>query len=251
MADDDKTQQTTITRQDQARATRRRIIDCALARFISQGYAAATLESIAVDAGVSVQTIYFHFASKRNVLKAGVDILAVGDDLPIPVLERPWMRELQATSDPHRALELWMEASREIYLRISPVMRVIRDAAGADPDMARQWDTNQRERVIAHRALAEALAAKGGLREGMRVEEATDLLYSLISPEMYALLVSDRGWTTTRWQTFITKLVSETVLVTPDPRSQRLAERPPARPTSLSRSGFRSPDRTRGKETRS
>lgn len=210
-----------IRRRDQARATRRRIIDAALARFTSEGYAAATLESIAADAGVSVQTVYFHFGSKRNVLKAGVDLLAVGDDLPIPLLERPWMRELQATPDPHQALKLWMDASREIYGRISPLMRIIRDAAGADPEMAEQWDTNQRERVIAHRALAEALAAKGGLREGMAVEEATDVLYSLMSPEVYGLLVRDCGWTPARWQTLVTGLAAAAVLVSPDTGANR------------------------------
>lgn len=212
MGGEDKSQHVPVRRKDQARATRRRIIDAALTRFVDEGYAATTLESIASDAGVSVQTVYFHFGSKRNVLKEGVDVLAVGDDLPIPLLERPWMQELHATPDPYRAIELWLDASREIYERISPLMRIIRDAAGADPEMAAQWDTNQQQRVTAHRALAEALATKGGLRDGIDVEEATDVLYSLMSPEMYGLLVGDCGWTTSQWQHLIARLAAAAVL---------------------------------------
>jgi AcrR family transcriptional regulator len=213
MAEQDKPERARVSRKDQARATRRRIIDASLARFVSEGYAATTLESIAADAGVSVQTVYFHFGSKRNVLKEGVDILAVGDDLPIPLLERPWMQELHATPDPARALQLWLDASREIFERISPLMRIIRDAAGADPEMAAQWDTNRQQRVTAHRALAEALAAKGGLREGIDVPAATDVLYSLLSPEVYGLLVGDCGWTPERWQDLIAQLAAAAVLV--------------------------------------
>ncbi|WP_051062818.1 TetR/AcrR family transcriptional regulator [Ilumatobacter nonamiensis] len=216
MSEDGKNGNRPVRRKDQARATRRRIIDAALARFTSEGYAAATLDSIAADAGVSVQTVYFHFGSKRNVLKEGVDVLAVGDDLPIPLLERPWMQELHATPDPYRALQLWMDASRKIYERIAPLMRIIRDAAGADPEMAAQWDTNQQQRVVAHRALAEALDAKNGLRDGIGVDEATDVLYSLMSPEMYGLLVGDRNWTATRWQAYVTRLAAIAVLHPPD-----------------------------------
>ena len=61
-------------RAEQARATRRRIIDQAARLFTEQGYAATTLDQIAAAADVAVQTVYFHFRNKATVLKEVVDV---------------------------------------------------------------------------------------------------------------------------------------------------------------------------------
>src|SRR4051795_3821821 len=95
------------------RATRRRIVDAAAELFIGHGYGATTLEQVAARAGVAVQTVYFHFGNKRTLLKEAVDVAAVGDDEPVALLERPWLEELRAESDPQRILEGWVAASRE------------------------------------------------------------------------------------------------------------------------------------------
>src|SRR3954470_14841928 len=109
------------------RATRRRIVDAAAALFVAEGYGATTLEQIAARAGVAVQTIYFHFGNKRTVLKEAVDVAAVGDDEPVPLLERPWVQELRAESEPERVLEGWIAASREISERVGGILGVVRD----------------------------------------------------------------------------------------------------------------------------
>src|ERR1700757_4611738 len=105
-------------RADQARATRRRIID-----------------QIAAAADVAVQTVYFHFRNKATVLKQVVDVLAVGDDEPVPVLDRPWVRRMREEPDGARALAIWLRNTRAIFGRVAPVMKIVRDAAGSDPQM--------------------------------------------------------------------------------------------------------------------
>src|SRR5664279_5417561 len=116
-------------RGEQARATRRRIVDAAAALFIENGYPATTLDQIAERAGVAVQTIYFHFGNKRTVLKEAVDVAAVGDYEPVPLLDRPWLEQIRAEPDPDRVIALWVHTSRTIFGRIAPIMRVVRDAA--------------------------------------------------------------------------------------------------------------------------
>src|SRR6266481_4263132 len=86
-------------RASQARATRRRIIDQAGDLFLRQGYAATTLDEIASAAGVAVQTVYFHFGNKATVLKHVVDMLAVGDEEPVPMLGRPWVQQMREEPD--------------------------------------------------------------------------------------------------------------------------------------------------------
>jgi hypothetical protein len=64
-------------------------------------------------------------------------------------------------------LTIWIRNSRAIFARIAPIMRIVRDAAGADPDMTAQWDVNRQQRFIAHSTLAQQLADKHGLRQGL------------------------------------------------------------------------------------
>jgi AcrR family transcriptional regulator len=163
----------------QARATRRRIVAAAAELFIENGYPATTLDQIADRAGVAVQTVYFHFGNKRTVLKEAVDVAAVGDEESVPLLERPWVEQIRGEPDPHR---------------------VVRDAAAGDPDVADQWTISQQQRDTAFRLLARLLADRGDLRPGLSVQQATDIVFALLSIELYLLLTATRGWTPEHWE---------------------------------------------------
>ena len=76
------------TRQEQARRTRRAIIDAAHDLFLADGFAATTMSAVAAAAGVAVQTVYKAFASKPRLAKAVFDTAIAGDDEAVPVLER-------------------------------------------------------------------------------------------------------------------------------------------------------------------
>lgn len=55
-------------RQAQKEATRRKVLDAARALFETRGYEETTVRSIAVEAGVSVGSVFTSFASKREIL---------------------------------------------------------------------------------------------------------------------------------------------------------------------------------------
>lgn len=198
-------------RREQTKATRRRIVDAAAALFIAEGYTATKLDRIAERAGVAVQTVYFHFGNKRTVLKEAVDIAAVGDDEPVPMLDRPLYRQFAEERDPERLIVLFVQGATEILGRIAPIMGVVRDAAGADPDMAEQWQTNQEQRAVAFRVFSQRLADLDALQDGMSVDDATDILLALASIEVY-LLLSARGWSPQRWERWITAMILAALL---------------------------------------
>src|SRR6266567_3307099 len=202
----------TTKRAEQARATRRRIIECARQLFLEHGYAATTLDQVATAARVAVQTVYFHFGNKHTVLKEVMDVLAVGDDAPIPLLERPWVEQVRDEPDARRALGIWLRNGRVIFGRVAPMLSIVRDAAGADPEMAEQWRTNQHERYLAFRTLAEILAAKKALRRGLTVQKAADIIFTLDSPEVYLLLTVERGWSPAQWQSWLTDALAQAIL---------------------------------------
>ena len=58
-------------------------------RFSATGWAGTTLADIAAAAGVSVETIYKGFGSKKALLRAAIDFSVVGDAAPVPLSERP------------------------------------------------------------------------------------------------------------------------------------------------------------------
>ena len=204
-----------VSRADQAGATRRRIVETAGRFFVRDGYAATTLQQIADEAGVAVQTVYFHFGNKRTLLKELVDIASAGDDQPVALLDRPWVQELRSAPGGPETVGIWLRASREIFSRVAPVLRIVRDAAGSDPEMAAQWEINQQQRHTAHRALAEILDAKGALRPGLTVDEAADILFALLSLEIFILLTVERGWPPEQWERWAARTVSDTVLTQP------------------------------------
>ncbi len=191
------------------RTTRRKIATAAAELFVADGYHATTLEQIAAHAGVAVQTVYFHFGNKRSVLKEAVDVAAVGDDEPVAMLDRPWLEEARAEPDPRRVIALWTGYGRGILTRVGPIMRVVRDAAAVDPEMAEQWATNETETAAAFRVLAEQLHATRALR--VPVEEATDILCTLSGLGVY-LMLADRGWTAERWERFVTDALTHALL---------------------------------------
>jgi len=189
--------------------TRRKIATAAAELFVTDGYHATTLEQIAARAGVAVQTVYFHYGNKRSVLKEAVDVAVVGDDEPVAVLERPWLEEARAEADPRKVIELWMGYGRGILTRVGAIMRVVRDAAVVDPEMAEQWATNETETATAFRVLAEQLDTMGALR--VPVDEATDILCAVGGLGMY-LVLADRGWTAEQWARFATDTLAHALL---------------------------------------
>lgn len=145
---------------------------------------------------------------QATVLKHVVDMASVGDDGPAALLDRPWMDQMRSAPDGSGAVEVWLDVSRDIYARVSPVMRVVREAAGSDPEMAEQQRLSRSQSLTAHRVLAE----RGCLRAGMDVDEAGEVLYGLVSLDLYVLFVDELGWSPARWQEWATDAVVMTVL---------------------------------------
>jgi AcrR family transcriptional regulator len=201
-----------VTRADRARATRRRIIAAATEQFVQHGYGAALLDQVAEQAGVAVQTVYFHFGNKRTLLKEALDVAAVGDDEPVPLLERPWMIQIQRETDPRRIIELWLVGGRGIVERVAPLMRVVRGATGTDPELAAQWETNQQQTRTAYGALVGLLADRAALKPGLDAEQARDIAFVIGNVETYLQLSDVCGWTLDQWQRRVAALLGAALL---------------------------------------
>jgi AcrR family transcriptional regulator len=182
-------------RRAQAAATRREILEAAERLFEQHGYAATTIAAIAAEANVALKTVYVSFETKSGVLRALWNLRLRGDEGDAPVSERPWYREVLEERNPARQLRLTARYSREVKLRVGSLFEVIRGAAVVDPDIAALWERIQREFHANQRAIVESLADKNALRSGLTVDRAADILWTLNHPNLWQLLVHERGWT--------------------------------------------------------
>jgi AcrR family transcriptional regulator len=187
-------------RREQAAATRREILDAAQRLFERQGYAATKMSEIAEDAGVALKTVYAAFDTKSGVLRALWHALLRGDEEDVPVMDRAWYREVLEEPDAERQLRLNARNARAVKTRIAGVLDVIRQAALLDPDTEALWARIQSDFYENQRAIVQALDARGALRPGLEVAEAADILWTLNHPDVWQLLVTQRGWTAERWE---------------------------------------------------
>jgi AcrR family transcriptional regulator len=187
-------------RRAQAAATRRDILEAAQRLFEQQGYAATTIAAIAAEAGVALKTVYLAFETKSGVLRALWNLLLRGDQGEVPVAERSWYREVLAEPDPQRQLRLNARNSRAVKTRIAGMLKVIRDAAPVDRDIEALWQRIQTEFHANQRVIVERLAERNALRRGLGVDRATDILWTLNHPDVWQLLVAERGWTPEQYE---------------------------------------------------
>ena len=182
-------------RAEQARRTRRRVLAAAHDLLLESGYRATTMSQIAVAAGVSVETVYKAFGTKAALVKEVYDVALVGDDEPVPLRERPEMQALIADPDPAGKLRRYAAVARTLGQRIGPLVSVLlAGARSGDPDLEALAETTDRERLAGVTALVGHLDESGGLRPGLDPDRARDAIWTLISPDVYRMLVVERGW---------------------------------------------------------
>src|SRR5919201_1590620 len=199
-------------RAQQAEATRRAILDAAQSLFEEDVYAATPMAAIATEAGVALKTVYLAFDTKSGVLRALWHLRLRGDEEPAPVGQRDWYREVLDEPDPERQLELNARNSRVVKARVGALMEVIRSGARADPDIAKLWANIQTEFLDNQRAIVESLQRKKALARGLGVDRAADILWTLNHPDLYQLLVSERGWTQAQYEKWLAQATASQLL---------------------------------------
>ena len=182
-------------RRAQAAATRDDILDAAQRLFEERGYGATTMDAIAAEAGVALKTVYVAFETKSGLLRALWNHLLRGGRDEVPVAQQEWYREVLEEPDAERKLRLAARNSRVVKLRIAGVLEVIRSAAPIDPDIGALWSRIQTEFHANQRVIVESLREVGALDPALDVDRAADILWTLNHPNLWQLLVDERGWT--------------------------------------------------------
>ena len=199
---------------DQARTrlARAAVVEAARSLFLERGYGATTIDAISELADVPPATVYRLFSSKHGILKSLLDVSIVGDDESIPMADRPQVRTLLAERDPREQLAGFVAITARVNAGIAPLYRLLVSAAGTDADAAALLDAITRQREQGQRLIARSLTRAGALRPELRERDAADIIHAFLSPELYRLLVVDRGWKTERYQPWLAKTLIDQLL---------------------------------------
>ena len=169
------------------------------------------MRDVAADAGVSTETLYSHFSSKRRLLDAVIDIAVVGDDRPLAVAER---REFAAMAQGSRTERISAAAQliAVIHGRTAAFAKVIREAASSDAEIAEVLRaTRERQRRDVGAGIELILE-----REPTAAER--DGIWAMASPELYLLLVAESDWTPEQYEEWMAETLGQVV---PRPSSKR------------------------------
>jgi len=197
-------------RKQKAQATRKRMLQAAYRLFCQGGYVSTTMESIAREAGVAVQTVYFTFHNKTAILKEVFDTAVLGDEAPVPPQARPWFAEMEREPDALRALRILVDNASEILRRVAPLQAVMVAASG-DPVAVEVYQRGERLRREGYGRIIRILGQKHGLRARLSPGRAVDVLFVMLSPELFHAMAGC-GWSFAEWKNWITDLLGRELL---------------------------------------
>lgn len=192
-------------REEQSQATRRRILDAASRLLLAGGYPSMTVARLAAEAGVSPQTVYNAVGGKAEVVKAVYDAALAGDDLPVPMSERPAIRAMLDAATAPDCLRLYVQLAVQLWRRVGPLLSaLLPHGDGGDPVLADFTATIDLERRTGNGRMVAHLSDRFGLPDGWTQDRAVDLVWTLTSPQLADLLVRRCGWSTQAYGRWVT-----------------------------------------------
>ncbi len=183
-------------KRQRAQANREAMIRAAGDLFTSLGYSGTTMEAVARRADMSVQSVYFAFHTKATLLQAA---LAAATPAPTPRL---------AETDPDRALTLLVDEACRALETTGPLALAAAAAGPADPAVEEVRQRLETARSRAASDLVSQLRSRRPLANGVTPRRVSDVVYGLLSPQLYALMVHERGWTPKRYSGWVAEAIS-------------------------------------------
>jgi AcrR family transcriptional regulator len=200
-------------RQLQAAQTRQDILDAALRLFVERGYTHTTVNDVAEEAGVALQTVYSSVGPKPAIVMAlsdVVDEMAGRGELATRAL---------AETDPRRMIAWAVHIPMQFSERCGDYLTALMSAAAVEPDAARALDEGRRRHLEGMRRMAEKLHASGALAPAVTVESAHAALSVTTWHATQFLARESFGWDGPTWERWCVKLLTDALLGGGEPAS--------------------------------
>jgi AcrR family transcriptional regulator len=199
-----------------AAETRQAILRAAKEQFEARGWAATTMRSIAMSAGVSPKTVEALFATKPALLEATLLAALRGHaantdtgDLAQPeaVLELSGeaARAIEGAPDAATMLDLHAALVSEINARAARICWAVETAVLSDARLAEIWEQLIETQLFALRRWAKILLEKPGVRVDLTLREAEETLLTATDWNTYRTLTTKGGMRPEEVQAWVTR----------------------------------------------
>jgi AcrR family transcriptional regulator len=189
----------------QLSATKEAVIAAAIDLMAKRGYAATTMEEIAGEAGVAVQTVYKHFGSKARIVLSFLKQAQADERLAAQ------RRRMMQTADPIEQVRLLAQRAR-LYAEIGLHASLAFAARAQDAELAKAWRRGREDHRRSCIEYARSLEGKGALREGLSVEQAADHMWVLMSPDLLLMMRRDNDWSLDQCERWLAGVLTRLLL---------------------------------------
>lgn len=175
-----------LVRTAQAGETRRRIARAARELFVARGWAQTTIREVARRAEVSVPTVYSAYGNKKGLALALVDAMDLEADPDALVAELD-------DSPPDRQLRAAVGFDRRLFQHSGDLIRLLREAARTEPELAETHLAGPRRGEQALLALLNTWPS-GTLRLDRDPRRAVAVYTAIVTVDGFTELTRTRGW---------------------------------------------------------
>src|SRR5215212_5118402 len=186
--------------------TRARILEATWRLMEERNGQGVRMRDVAEAAGILRQAVYNHFGSRAELM---VETARYGDE--VRGLDERLRRYRAATGGVERLeafVEFWGNYIPEIY----GIVRALLAARETDAAVAAAWDDRMGVVHDACRDIVGRLEREGALAPGWSLDEAADLLWSVLSIDSWEQLTIERGWPTERYVVRLRELTKRAFL---------------------------------------
>jgi AcrR family transcriptional regulator len=178
-------------------------LSAARALILERGYRATTIAHIANEASVNVDSVYQLVGRKPMLLRELIEQALSGTDHAVTAEEREHVTAMRAERDPAKKLAIYARAITATHQRLAPLFLALRDASSTEPESQAVWKEISERRATNMRKLAKDLKDARGLRRGLSINGAADIIWATNSPELFVLLTIERGWSPRRYERWL------------------------------------------------
>jgi AcrR family transcriptional regulator len=202
-------------RDDHARATQAGIVDAAGALFAEKGYSAVSIDAIAERAGVGRATVFTSVGGKPALLKAAwaaAFARAAGGGEGVRLIDRPRSIEVGSEKSARGYIKGYAALATALFGHLARINEAMRDASSVDAEAKELFETTYAERRRGADRIVADVADRASLRKGIDPHDAADVVWVLNDPSVYYTLVHRRGWTTERYEAWLTRALEAELL---------------------------------------
>ena len=197
-----------ISKRERAEQTRARMLDAAYRLFSQHGYEATTMQAVADDAGVAVQTVYFTFHTKGGLLAAIETRAGGGGEESYDWRERLHLALLDER-DAEKVMAIWVAGSAVVLKRLVAFVEMLGARLQMDAESVAR---RARERDGWFQLVIDRLVALNALKPRLTPSRSLDIARGLLRIESYQEMTQRWGWSDQEWIEWMTGVLARELL---------------------------------------